>query len=325
MTKTGLFFLLLCFACSSQAWAQRIDNSSVFKTVNSDCYFRVDYDNDYFTRTDKYYTQGIELEYVNPLLKYFPLSELLLRFSKGETKYGISLDHAAYTPTSTSTDKILYGDRPFAASLSVKAFAISTDTSMHEQLTSALVTGIIGPGAGGREMQTTIHRWLANPLPLGWENQIQNDLILNYQLNHEKELLDLNHFLLINSAAELRAGTLNDKISGGFNFMFGKFSNPYLSSSNHRTGSKKLSYYIYGQPSLSFVAYDATLQGGVFDHKNPYTIPSQSISRFTFQSDYGIVVCIGTFYLEYCQSYLTKEYGTGTYHRWGGIRIGFML
>ena len=325
MTRTSLISVLTGLNFFIQASAQRIDNSSVFKTISSDRYFRMQYDNDYFTRTDLYYTQGIELEYVNPFLKNFPVSKLLFRPRSSQIRYGISIDHAAYTPSSTSSNEILYGDRPFAACLSLKTFAIATDSSRRRRISTALIAGIIGPVAGGREMQTTIHRWLDNPLPMGWQYQIQNDIILNYQFNYEKELLDVNNILILSSASELRAGTLNDKIRGGFNFMLGRFSDPYQSVSNTKTGIKKFSYYLYGQPGLSLVGYDASLEGGVFDHKSPYTISPTGISRITFQGDYGIVVCVSTFYLEYCQSYLTKEFSTGKYHRWGGIRIGFTL
>jgi lipid A 3-O-deacylase len=300
------------------ASAQRIDNNSVFKTMSSDHYFRIHYDNDYFTRTDLYYTQGIELELVSPLLKDLPLYWFLIRPRQSEIKYGICIDHVAYTPTSTSTNQIQYGDRPFAACLSLKIFAMATDCFREQRISTGLIAGIIGPGAGGKEMQTDIHRWLSNPLPMGWQNQIQNDLILNYQLNYEKEFLNCGNVFLLNGASEIRTGTLNDKISGGVNFMLGEFSDPYRSTKK----KKKFSYYLYGQPMASLIGYDASLEGGVFDHKSPYTIAPAGISRATFQADYGIVVCLSTLYLEYCQSYLTREFDSGHYHRWGGIRIG---
>src|ERR1700733_11404019 len=160
MIRRTIFLAVIGVNFFIQASAQRIDNSSVFKTVSSDRYFRVHYDNDYFTRTDLYYTQGIELEYVNPFLKVIPLMKLLIRPEQSEIKYGICIDHVAFTPTSTSTNQIQYGDRPFAACLSFKTFALATDSFRHRRISSGLIAGIIGPGAGGKEMQTDIHRWL---------------------------------------------------------------------------------------------------------------------------------------------------------------------
>jgi lipid A 3-O-deacylase len=314
---SGLIEILSIF----QSCAQRIDNSSTFKTIQTDTYLRMQYDNDYFTRTDKYYTQGIELEYVNPAIKHFLLTQLLFRPKRSSLNYGISLDHMAFTPTNTGTNQILYGDRPFAACLTLKIFAIANDSLRRRRISSALVAGILGPAAGGAEMQTTIHRWLDNPLPMGWQNQIHNNCILNYELNAENELLTIDRVLLLNAAAQIRAGTLNDKVNAGLNFMFGNFPDPYRSSS--KALKKKLHYYIYGQPGLSYIGYDASLQGGLFDHHSPYTISNSGISRINFQSDYGFVVCFPRLYLEYCQTYLTKEFKTGTYHRWGGIRIGY--
>ena len=52
--------LLSFFFCWTTFWlsAQRIDNTVSFLNVNSDKYFRFHYENDYFTATDRYYTQG---------------------------------------------------------------------------------------------------------------------------------------------------------------------------------------------------------------------------------------------------------------------------
>jgi lipid A 3-O-deacylase len=124
---------------------------------------------------------------------------------------------------------------------------------------------------------------------------------------------------LLNSFVDVQLGTHNTKVSVGGSFMTGYFNSPYKNSS---TKNKKVSYYLYAQPQVSIVGYDATLQGGLFNRNSPYTIASKNINRITFQGDYGIVFTFAKMYVEYCQSILTKEFCTGTYHRWGGIRIG---
>ena len=104
--------------------------------------------------------------------------------------------------------------------------------------------------------------------------------------------------------------------------MAGNFTDPYKSNNRTKKEIKKFRYYLYGQTETSIIGYDASLQGGLFNHSSPYTISSGNITRVTFQGDYGIVVSFRKIYLEYCQSYLTKEFSTGKFHRWGGIRIG---
>ncbi|WP_374759086.1 hypothetical protein [Dyadobacter chenwenxiniae] len=42
----------------------------------------------------------------------------------------------------------------------------------------------------------------------------------------------------------------------------------------------------------------------------------------TFQDNFGLVVQCWRIYLEYYQSFLTKEFHTGMEHRWGGVKVG---
>jgi hypothetical protein len=297
--------------------AQLIDNTSTFRNVNTKSYFRFHYDNDFFTNTDYYYSQGITLEYVHPSLKNFSMAKLLYKTKNSDTKYGITFNLFGYTPTSTNSNAILYGDRPFEGSMSLKLFAISSNEAKQQRLSSAIHLGIIGPAALGEEIQTNIHRWTGNKLPIGWQHQIKNDVILNYQLNIEKKLLVTDAFLL-NGAAELRAGTLHDRIGGGINFMTGHFNNPYKTEKK-----KKVQYYLYAQSRINFIGYDATMQGGIFNRKSPYTISSGNVSRITFQADAGLVLHFQKLFLGYNQSFLSKEFRTGKTHRWGGVSLGF--
>jgi hypothetical protein len=87
----------------------------------------------------------------------------------------------------------------------------------------------------------------------------------------------------------------------------------------------KAEYYLYWQSRVNFTGYDASMQGGLFNRKSPYTIAANDINRITFQADAGVIVNFKKLYLSYTQSFLTKEFRTGRYHRWGGISIGFAL
>ena len=304
------------------AKAQLVDNSSTFRNINHKSYFRFHYDNDFFTKTDEYYTQGITLDYVHPYVKKFPLAKLLWKPYATAAQYGITLNLFGYTPTSIASDTILRGDRPFNASISLKTFLIQADEIHHQEISTAVSVGIMGPYALGYQIQDNIHRWLKNPLPHGWQYQIQNDIILNYQVNYEKQLYQAGNNFLLNTAVEARVGTLNDKVSGGFNFMAGRFNKRFTPV---RYNKRKTEYYFYGQSRINFIGYDASMQGGVFNRNNPYTITGSDITRVTYQVDAGVIVNFKKIYLSYTQSFLTKEFRTGKYHRWGGISIGFAL
>lgn len=299
-------------------YAQLIDNTSTFRNIQSKSYFRFHYDNDYFTKTDYYYSQGITMEYVHPGLKKFFLSKILLKSKNSDSQYGLSFNLFGYTPTSINSDAILYGDRPYSSSMSFKIFVAGSDSIHQHRIASSFSIGILGPAAQGEQIQTGIHRWLKNKIPKGWQHQIQNDIIINYQFNYEKKILGNRKEFLLNAAAEARAGTLHNRIGGGFNFMTGHFNNPYQSGKR-----KKMEYYFFGQSRVNFIGYDATMQGGLFNRKSPYTIAASDVSRITFQADAGMVVNFRKLYLSYTQSFLTKEFRTGRHHRWGGISFGF--
>ena len=322
----GFFLILIC--CTDIAKAQLIDNSSTFRNIQQKKYFRVHYDNDYFTKTDKYYTQGITFEYAHPFIKKIPAARLLWTPFDTQPQYGITFNLFGYTPTTILSDSILYGDRPFNANISLKIFSIQADEIHKQQIATSFSIGVMGPAALGYDIQYNIHRWLKNPVPHGWQHQTKNDIIINYQLNYEKQLLRAGNAqhpadnFLLNTTAEARFGTLNNKLSGGLNFMAGRFNKRFLPPGNEK---RKVEYYFYSQGKVNFIGYDATMQGGLFTRKNPYTITGSDITRVTLQADAGIIVNFKKFYLSYTQSIITKEFRTGKYHRWGGISVGFAL
>ena len=302
-------------------WSQKIDNLAAFRNSGKSSYFRFHYDNDYFTATDKYYTQGYQFEFVNSSLRKNPLTRLLPQFKNSPTQYGLAFEHYGFTPTSIQSDVILVGDRPFAACILLKTFKMSVDTTHHQRLSASLSIGGVGPVAFGGEMQTAIHKWINGIKPQGWQHQIHNDLILNYELNYEKQLLAYRSVFLLNSNSQIKVGTLQNQIQVGFTLMAGRFQSPFEGNTKH----KRFQLYGYMQPLLGFVGYNATLQGGLFNRSSPYTIASKDISRMVFQNNFGLILRFKKMEFEYSQSFISKEFKTGTNHAWGGIRIAVLL
>lgn len=304
------------FLYALQSGAQLIDGTSSFKKIDSQSYFRAHYDNDFFANRDYYYTQGITLEYAHKKLGHFPVYKVLVK-ANDNIQYGIRYNLFGYTPTSIASDSILYDDRPFEGSMSLSFFSVSTNLKKKLHIASSFSIGVIGPAALGKEIQDFIHRQTGNAKPKGWQFQIKNDIILNYQLNIEKNFFSTNGFT-INGTSELRLGTLHDHLSAGLNFMAGHFNDTYTG------GKKKTSFYIYGQARGNLIAYDATMQGGLFNRNSPYKISSGNVTRTTFQADGGLILKTGKLYFGYSRSFLTKEFKTGKEHQWGGLTFGLI-
>jgi lipid A 3-O-deacylase len=313
------FFILLGSIHCGVVFSQLIDNSSSLREIDANKYIRIHYDNDFFTNTDHYYTQGITLEYAHPLFKKFVAYKILPRLKNPVYKTGTNFDVSGYTPTNTDSDSILHDDRPFAGVMSVKLFSISFNQRKTLRLASAIRMGIIGPAAMGEEIQTNIHRWTGNKLPRGWQHQIKNDIILNYQFNLEQKWISMNGFIL-NGMAELRAGTLHNSITTGINFMAGHFNDPF-----GQTGKRKTNYYFFAQSQVNLVGYDASMQGGLFNRKSVNNIRGGDIRRITFQGNAGLVVNFKKIFFSYGQSFLTREFYKGRDHRWSGLSAGFVF
>jgi lipid A 3-O-deacylase len=315
-----IFFTLLGFSITLSCLAQRIDNTASFRQMGSDTFIRLHYDNDLFTGTDYYYTQGYALEVVNPALRKNPLTRLLIKRKSSQTQYGLTFEHTGFTPTSIRSNAIRVGDRPFAAAMLLKSSSTLTDTLRRVRVSSVLSTGMIGPVALGKEIQTALHRLTNGVEPLGWQHQIRNDVILNYTFNYEKQLYAYRHALSVSALAQAQVGTFSDRLQTGVVVMIGWFNSPFGPTPRRRRLPMQL--YVYGQPIVNLVGYDATLQGGLFNRSSPYVMSAEQLTRTTIQTNVGAVFTYRKLYLEYYQSALSREFETGLPHRWGGIKIG---
>ncbi len=317
--KQHTILYILLFALPFFASAQKIDNTASFRDIKNERYFRFNYDNDYFASRDQDYTQGYNFELVSPAMKHNPVNKLLLKPKNSESQYGISIEHLGFTAFNIGSPEIQYGDRPFASAIMLKSFTITTDTIHQSRLVSSLNVGLIGPGAFGKEMQVGIHEATGNTIPQGWRHQIRNDVVLNYEVSYEKQLLRYNQLFSLQTNSILRLGTLFTNASIGFNTTFGIINNPFAAAKT----KKKFALYGYAQPLLNVVGYDATLQGGLFNNKSPYTIADREIKRLTGQVNYGFVMQTRTLFLEYSRVLITREFESGTSSKWGGIKVGF--
>lgn len=236
-------------------------------------------------------------------------------------RYGLSIEHIGDTPDNYELLEIQGGDRPFAAAIMLKSFMIASDHLKNSRFTSSFSLGILGPGAYGKEMQVGIHKATGNKIPLGWRNQIKNDIELNYEIGYEKQLVRYLEVFSIQSTMNAKAGTLFTQGSIGVNATLGAI-NVYFSTTYKRNG---VVLYAYAQPVVTVVGYDATLQGGMFNTQSVYTSATGAVERVTGQLNYGIVLKTRTLYFEYSRSIITKEFETGASYKWGGIKIGCTL
>jgi hypothetical protein len=236
-----------------------------------------------------------------------------------------------YTPSTTKVEGILFGDRPYAAYLYLGTFKITNDPLKQFRQTSELDIGVIGSYSFGEYIQKSFHNEVpTNSVPLGWEYQIKNDLVLNYYLSYEKGIynrksIDLN---LIGTGS---LGTLYTNISGGFLFRTG-IQNPYFVNlgqakrkinKENNLRNTQLVFFISSRGKL--IGYDATLQGGLFNKSSEYTLSGSDISRIVFQGSAGITFVYSGIRLDIEQFILSPEFQNGWWHKWVHLAFTFSL
>jgi lipid A 3-O-deacylase len=321
--KTVFFFswfFMLSFVAQSQADSTQLP----------DRYYRHNYDNDFFLATDRYYTQGVYLEFIFPAFKKLLLSHALITLrpkgsiagSRVINYYGISTERQGFTPTSIRHfGKPDVGERPYAAIVYLTHSLVSIDPIRKLRLTSRLNLGLMGPNLFGEEEQVAIHTKLGNILPLGWEYQIENDYVLNYDVYLEKGIVDTKCFTLT-GFTELRAGTLYDDVSLGAMMRIG-FMQKYFSNLGitRQKQAQKFQCYLFVKGKVKAVGYNASMQGGLINQNSSYVLSASDVERVVGIGYYGMVIAYKRIGLEYSFASITKEYKKGKNHAWGRIGI----
>lgn len=316
----------LFFGVSTGCWCQNTDTLPPPKPEN---YISLQYDNDFFSATDRYYTQGIVLSFIHPVVRYSPFAYPLIKLKKDALNYyGFHLEQDVFTPVSIRymQGAIYYGERPFTAVFFMSHSLASLDPVKKQLLRTRLDLGILGPAAKGEEEQKGIHKALDNIEPQGWQNQLSNDLVVNYNTQFEKGLINTGHFELMGSA-NIRLGILYSDAGIGLHTRFGIFS-PYFTclGLERDAATRKHAFKIYGFAKINAraVGYNATLQGGAFS-ASIYTLPAGDVSRFVMDASGGIVIAYKHVSLEYSKFYISPEFKKGVDHGWGRcvIRVGF--
>ena len=282
------------------------------------------FDNDIFNNTDYYYTNGVNIELINPLAESSPLSQVLLGIKNNNLDlYGFSIMQNIYTPTNPDIEEISVGDRPFSAFLTIGQFRESYNLSSRLSIKSSLNFGVIGPASMGGLVQSSIH----NIEPIGWNNQIKNNVVIDYSFHLEKGILSTPHFEF-NVTAGGNIGTIFNNINGGFYTRIGNFT-PVVKgnflNSNYNLDNNKLQFWFFLSGKTNIVFYDATLQGGLFSNTNSYTINSKDINRSVINLSIGVAAYYKNIGMEIQNFYLSPEFKNAYDFRWGRIKLIFKI
>ncbi|WP_439816849.1 lipid A deacylase LpxR family protein [Zavarzinia sp. CC-PAN008] len=141
--------------------------------------FTATFENDLFGQgTDEHYTNGFRFSYLTgdndvpdwlrSTAQYIPLFD-----GTGNLRASIALGQSMFTPDDLSRKDLIVSERPYAGWLYTAFGLISDKGSQYD--TFEVNLGIVGPGAGGEEVQMFVHDLLDAQRPEGWDNQLRNE------------------------------------------------------------------------------------------------------------------------------------------------------
>ncbi|MCB2410998.1 lipid A deacylase LpxR family protein [Hymenobacter lucidus] len=315
--------LLLIGLGSSGAQAQLLRDST---QVSADRLLDYSFANDAFLRTDYYYTQGMTLLLVSPALQHSPVNRILGPVPAGSTlHHGIRLHYDGFTPLRIQDPFIRVGDRPYASYIYADLLRVATHTSRHLRVTTALNVGILGPAAGAKGFQTKFHELLGAPTPRGWDYQVQTDVVLGYEAQVEKQLLALGRVAELNGSASASLGTLQTYAAAGTTLRVGwrqlTFEGLGVAGRAARRPHGRVQAYGQAQVEGRLVGYNATLQGGLFNRRNPYVLPASAVSRAVAQSTGTLGLGYAGVRVETALTWISPEFTGSRTHRWTTINI----
>ncbi len=273
------------------SFAQNFKNEFGFKSDN-DAYL--------FYGQDRYYTNGLFINFRHAT------DQQQLSNSLEKVTYEISAGQKMYNSISGYRPKIETQDRPFAAYLYAGA-NVNLFYKKESILKFGLEGGTIGPDALGEDAQKLLHKIVGFYEIKGWEYQIKNDLALNFNTQFTKLLVrseDNKVDFSLESYANIGttfsgAGTGILFRAGNINQLFNSsYTNSLISNNSKTEKLVKNEFFFYAKPQLNYIAYDATIQGGMFNNDSPVTYKAEplvfvqqlgfnySTPRFTF--DFGL-------------------------------------
>lgn len=306
------------------------NRSLAYPILNQNKHLSIRFDNDFWDNTDYYYTNGAAIKYSNKIFSSSPISKILVsNNNSGIDEYGIHIIQHMYTGEKPKIETIVQGDRPWSSYTLFGQYLSSFDIVNKIQHYSEFNIGAIGPESGGALLQNIVHQLVPNNSPpKGWHHQISTDFIIDYKYAIKKLIFNRNRFeSYMNGSIE--AGFLRDNISWGYGFRYGKFIPFYLGSCSdiaqitNKYSSQKFRYNIIFNIETKAIAYDATLQGGVFNRKSIYVLPNGDLKRFTVESYFGIEASYGKIDLQILQYWKSKEFIHGNDHKYLSIRLNY--
>ncbi|GAC1300291.1 MAG: lipid A deacylase LpxR family protein [Mucilaginibacter sp.] len=272
--------------------------------------------------SDKYYTDGTFIYYRHALKIKSSDSTLL-----ANKVLGFETGQKIFNPQSGFVPGPQYVDRPFAAYLYIGG-TLNLLYKNESNLKLGAQLGVVGPAALGEQVQSFIHRTFGFYRVGGWQYQIKNDVEINLSAEYNK-LVARTSGLDVSFSGYANLGNGFTGAGAGPLVRIGLFNQLFHSVSTQSTAIRNESIaplhpqeiFFYYKPQFNYVVYDATIQGGLFDKRDPNSLEIvQTKEPFIFSQQFGIAFTTKRFVVDAAAIYHTKDVKEMVRkHQWGSI------
>ncbi|HEY9115769.1 MAG TPA: lipid A-modifier LpxR family protein [Bacteroidales bacterium] len=316
--KTAAILFILLFFHTYQITGQI---SSETRENEPKLIFDLNVANDMTFFTDQYFTSGIQFRVYAPFMAKSPFSKILVHAGKNAVNYyALTLTQNIYTPIYNDTLILQEIPYPFASYLLFGNRLESYNPQHRLKVTSEIQLGVIGSLAGGEIFQNTLHNNIAIADPVeGWENQISNDLCIQYSALLEKGVIGAR-WLELNVYGGAILGVPHTEAQVGMYARFGFFNDYFQNIGISK--NRKWQAWLFCAGDVNLVAYNAVLEGGLFN-ESPYYL--QTINPVIWHTRFGGTLVYKTIKLEIAQEVISPSYPTAYWFRWAyaSLMVGF--
>lgn len=283
-------------------------------------YISVAWENDLYYQHDYYYTNGFQVDFFHEKLQKSPINRILIPFrtpKAGITWSGLQLRQEIFTPKDLALDTISAGDHPYSSTLTLAQKSVFVLPDKQLRIVSGLRVGVMGPASLGFKTQELAHL-ISNPSrpPQGWDYQVRNDLIFNYDLQVEKGFIT-HQMARFGIKGKGRLGTLHTDLETGLWFRLDA-RNGYFNRLGPK-GGPGLNVVFSLSATAGYVFYDATLQGGVINKSSPYIVAPDQMNRWLGNLEGSLTFEYYRHQLEIYTQISSPRFQLAEPHGWMGI------
>ena len=322
-------FIVFWVSISSSALAEDVSAPNLHT-------FSIYLENDYFAGKDGEYSNGLKLtwsssikdqypqnvwphRWLYPIVKHIPFEK------KSDRKRNITfaLGQNIYTPEDIEAEEVVEDERPYAG---ISYLSLGFHSRLEREMDSIEVSlGLVGPSSYAEQCQKAVHRIFDDIEPKGWDNQLNNEPVLEVVYEHKKKIIKtgmsggFGQDLILNTGAGLGNALTYYNLGLAYRFGwnmpddFGIFPIRQISSFNgsfdekdpRHSKNNKIGIQLFASVEGRAVLRNIFLDGNTFTD-------SHSVNKKPVVGDLvsGIDLSIGSAQLSFALVFRSKEYET---------------